>query len=80
MSIWLISLFLTTHLVFPYKFTHSSAIPTPVVLIVVEGGVNTMETAFQACKRNTPVVVINGSGRAADIIALAFKITADPAK
>ncbi|GFS15664.1 transient receptor potential cation channel subfamily M member 3 [Elysia marginata] len=54
-------------------------IPTPVVLIVVEGGVNTMETVFQSNKRNTPVVVINGSGRAADIIALAFKLTADPA-
>ncbi|KAK3766250.1 hypothetical protein RRG08_036888 [Elysia crispata] len=54
-------------------------IPTPVVLIVVEGGVNTMETVFQSNKRNTPVVVINGSGRAADILALAFKITADPA-
>ncbi|GFO31362.1 transient receptor potential cation channel subfamily m member 2-like [Plakobranchus ocellatus] len=54
-------------------------IPTPVVLIVVEGGVNTMETVHQSSKRNTPVVVINGSGRAADILALAFKITADPA-
>lgn len=52
----------------------------PVVLIVVEGGVGTMDTFFQSIERKTPVVVINGSGRAADFIALAFRMTSDPTK
>ncbi|CAL1535900.1 unnamed protein product [Lymnaea stagnalis] len=59
--------------------SESQVINTPVVLIVVEGGVGTMETVYQSIKRNTPVVVIKGSGRAADLIALSIKITADPA-
>ncbi|KAI8729643.1 transient receptor potential cation channel subfamily M member 5 [Biomphalaria glabrata] len=60
--------------------SESQVINTPVVLIVVEGGLGTMETVHQSVKRHTPVVVINGSGRAADLIALAIKITSENPK
>ncbi|KAK7104609.1 hypothetical protein V1264_019300 [Littorina saxatilis] len=41
----------------------------PSVLIVVEGGVNTLKTVNETLERNIPVVVIGKSGRAADFIA-----------
>ena len=47
----------------------------PVVLLVLEGGPNTLLTAATSLEKDMPVVVIQGSGRAADIIAHAFKIT-----
>lgn len=43
-----------------------------VVLLVLEGGEKTLETAAEAIKHNTPVVIIKGSGRAADVIAYAY--------
>ena len=45
----------------------------PVVILVLEGGENTIKTAVEGIKRNTPVVVVQGSGRAADFIAYAYK-------
>jgi hypothetical protein len=42
------------------------------VLLVLEGGIQTLRTAAEAISRGTPVVVIKGSGRAADFIAYAF--------
>lgn len=45
----------------------------PVVLLVLEGGVNTLKTVLEALRKKTPVVVIQGSGRAADFIAMAYK-------
>ncbi|XP_005091977.2 transient receptor potential cation channel subfamily M member-like 2 [Aplysia californica] len=59
--------------------SESQVISVPVVLIVVEGGVGTMETVFESLNRHTPVVVINGSGRAADYISLAYNLTRNPA-
>ena len=47
----------------------------PVVSLVVEGGQNTLNTARSAVENDTPVVVLKGSGRAADYIAKAFKET-----
>lgn len=47
----------------------------PSVLIVVEGGVNTLKTAHESVNQSTPVVIIDGSGRAADFIADAYRIT-----
>jgi len=45
----------------------------PVVLLVLEGGMNTLKTAREAIVNNTPVIVIAGSGRAADFIDFASK-------
>ena len=40
--------------------------------LVLEGGENTVETAAKAVENKTPVVIIQGSGRAADVIAEAY--------
>ena len=45
----------------------------PIVLLVVEGGYTTLYTAFQAIATKTPVLVLAGSGRAADFIARAYE-------
>ena len=47
----------------------------PVVSLVLEGGENTLKTACSAIQSGTPVVVVNGSGRAADFIARAYRET-----
>ena len=41
---------------------------TPVVMLAVEGGPNTVKTIMKAVKNKIPVVIIKSSGRAADII------------
>ena len=41
---------------------------------MVEGGPGTIDTVRQALKNNTPCVVIDGSGRAADVLAYAVKM------
>ncbi|GFO31372.1 transient receptor potential cation channel subfamily m member 2 [Plakobranchus ocellatus] len=53
-------------------------IPTPVVLLIIGGDIDVIDVVYKASKRNTSVVVICGSGGAADIFALAFKITSLP--
>lgn len=45
----------------------------PSVCVVVEGGPNTVQTVYEAFKNGTPSLIIAGSGRAADILAYAFK-------
>ncbi|CAF2356486.1 unnamed protein product [Rotaria sp. Silwood2] len=42
---------------------------TPVVTIVVEGGFDTIANIYNDLKNNIPVVIINGSGRVADIFS-----------
>lgn len=42
------------------------------VLLVLEGGIQTLKTTAEAIRKGTPVVVIKDSGRAADFIAYAF--------
>ena len=57
-------------------FRYSSAgVHVPVVLLVLEGGENTLMTAAQEMMRNIPVVIIQGSGRAADFIAHGYRVT-----
>jgi len=48
-------------------------VKVPVVVLVLEGGHNTLNTAYQAIKTETPVLVMAGSGRAADFIASAYE-------
>jgi len=57
------------------KTTSSSSagsIGIPVVILCLEGGPNTIVTMAQAIKKGVPAVVIDGSGRAADIVAFAY--------
>ena len=62
-----IVLFLSVPVCLPFAGVH-----VPVVMLVLEGGVNTLQTVAEATEKDTPVVVIQGSGRAADIISSAY--------
>ncbi|TMW39759.1 hypothetical protein DOY81_015161, partial [Sarcophaga bullata] len=55
-----------------HPFTHSS---TPVVCLVIEGGTNTIRAVLEYVTDTppVPVVVCDGSGRAADLIAFVHK-------
>ncbi|XP_055631073.1 transient receptor potential cation channel trpm isoform X5 [Toxorhynchites rutilus septentrionalis] len=57
-------------------FTHSS---TPVVCLVIEGGTNTIRAVLEYVTDSppVPVVVCDGSGRAADLIAFVHKYATD---
>ena len=57
---------------FLFTVTHSS---TPVVCLVIEGGMNTIRAVLEYVTDTppVPVVVCDGSGRAADIIAFVHK-------
>eukprot|EP00043_Microstomoeca_roanoka_P012869 m.125275 g.125275 ORF g.125275 m.125275 type:complete len:1533 (-) comp15614_c1_seq2:98-4696(-) len=50
----------------------------PVVTIVVQGGPGTLQTALQAVRQKTPLVVVDGSGLAADLIAYAYNFLHNP--
>ena len=51
------------------------------VLLVVEGGIGTLDTVKQAILLRTPVLVMDGSGRCADALAYAWRFlhSQDPA-
>lgn len=44
----------------------------PAVCLVLEGGPGTLETVKSAIQSGTPAVIVEGSGRAADILAFAY--------
>ena len=48
----------------------------PMVLLVIEGGIRTLQTVLKSVKSDPPVpiVVAKGSGRAANILSYAYKI------
>ena len=50
------------------------------MVLVVEGGVGTLQTVLSGVKNGFVTVVVAGSGRAADAIALALKGELDPAQ
>ncbi|KAG8543185.1 hypothetical protein GDO81_025277 [Engystomops pustulosus] len=45
------------------------AIKIPIVCVVLEGGPGTLDTIYNAMNNNTPCVIVEGSGRVADVIA-----------
>eukprot|EP00794_Sanderia_malayensis_P003485 gene3485-3983_t len=53
----------------------AGAIGIPVVILCLEGGPNTIKTMAEAIKKGVPAVVIDGTGRAADVVAFAYKHT-----
>ncbi|KAI7808565.1 putative transient receptor potential cation channel subfamily M member 2 [Triplophysa rosa] len=46
-----------------------SGVTVPVVCVVLEGGPGTLNTIYNSMLNNTPCVVLEGSGRLADVIA-----------
>eukprot|EP00055_Hartaetosiga_balthica_P002905 m.5717 g.5717 ORF g.5717 m.5717 type:complete len:1485 (+) comp2458_c0_seq1:201-4655(+) len=50
----------------------------PVVTIVIQGGPGTLDTAYNAVKANTPIVVVDASGQAADVLAYAYNLLHSP--
>ena len=52
---------------------------TPVVCLVMEGGSNTIRTVLECVTDHppVPVVVIDGTGRAADLLAFTHKYAQD---
>lgn len=59
-----------------FAVTHSC---TPVVCLVIEGGMNTIRSVLEYVTDSppVPVVVCDGSGRAADLIAFVHKYASD---
>ncbi|XP_074649507.1 transient receptor potential cation channel subfamily M member-like 2 isoform X2 [Tubulanus polymorphus] len=57
------------------SISEKQSVNVPVVQLLLEGGANSVETVFAALKQDIPVVIIAGSGRAADLFAYAYKIT-----
>lgn len=47
----------------------------PVVLLLIEGGISSIMKCVMAVRRNIPVVVVAGTGRAADLMAYAVSMT-----
>ena len=50
----------------------------PTVVVVIEGGYATLEAARDAVEADTPILVFDGSGKAADFIAAAYERRAQP--
>ena len=44
----------------------------PVVVLVVEGGIEAIHNVQSSLSQNTPVILCKGTGRAADILAFAY--------
>ena len=49
----------------------------PIVCVCLEGGPGTLETVQSAISVGTPAVIVEGSGRAADILAYAYSHSED---
>lgn len=45
----------------------------PVVLLVLEGGLDCIKIVHEAVSKRIPAVVLEGTGRAADLLAFAYK-------
>ena len=56
-----------------YLIQHKPNLPKiPSVLLVLEGGPGTLDTVYEAVKNSIPCVIIEGSGRAADVLVYAI--------
>lgn len=55
---------------FPFdKYSYIKEIKIPVLVIVAEGDLSTLDHVVKVLKRGIPVLVLKGSGKAADLIA-----------
>ena len=53
----------------------SLVVDIPVVKVVVEGGTDTIDQVHQSLTHGIPVVLYDGTGKSADILAYAYKTT-----
>ena len=54
-------------------FSFKGKVDVPVVVLCLEGGPNTIRTMSEAINNNTPLVVIGGTGRSADVVCYAYQ-------
>lgn len=54
-------------------FFKECGLGVPVVLLALEGGIDVIVAAKNAIQHRIPIVICEGTGRAADIIAFAHK-------
>ena len=54
--------------------SEATAVTAPLVSILIEGGPNSLLTAAEALKSQTPCVILKGTGRAADVLADAHSL------
>ncbi|XP_033755589.1 transient receptor potential cation channel subfamily M member-like 2 isoform X2 [Pecten maximus] len=59
------------------SMTSNLQVNTPVISLIIEGGIGSMKTVSESIKNGIPVLVLEGSGRAADFIAAGYHITKD---
>lgn len=52
----------------------------PVITILIEGGIASITNIYESIKEKIPVLVLEGSGRACDYVACAYKLTENPSK
>ncbi|XP_063423231.1 transient receptor potential cation channel subfamily M member-like 2 isoform X2 [Mytilus trossulus] len=60
--------------------TGKDAVKVPVCCLVAEGGPGTLETVHQSVLNNIPIIIVQGSGRAADILAAAYEFSKESEK
>lgn len=51
------------------------SIHVPVVQLLINGGPNSIETAAEAIENGTPVIIVDGTKRAAELLATAYKMS-----
>jgi len=57
------------------KMYEKDGVPLPMICIMLEGGSQSIEMALNSLRMGQPLVVIKGSGRAADIVCAACEMT-----
>ncbi|XP_063693147.1 transient receptor potential cation channel subfamily M member-like 2 isoform X5 [Bolinopsis microptera] len=57
------------------KMYEKDGVPLPMICIMLEGGSQSIEMALNSLRMGQPLVVIKGSGRAADIVCTACEMT-----
>lgn len=55
------------------KISEAADVTIPAVVVMVEGGPGTLKTVYNSVLHNNPVIIVKGSGRAADIMAYAYQ-------
>jgi len=56
----------------------SAGVNVPLIQLVVGGGLDSMKTVVRAVTKGIPVLVVQGSGHAADFIAYGYHLSGNP--
>lgn len=63
----------TLHIKFIILLSEEAEAKIPVVRIIIDGGPDTIHSAYEAVQKGIPLIVVAESGRAANIMASVFK-------